>query len=189
MTRAANPKKRLRPVAEGGRRSGGGAKSSGAGPERSGVVRTRVPATSDATWLVRRSLDELGHALDDDLLYELRLLATELVTNSLRHGGLEPDDSIGIDVEVTATRTRVEVSDNGRGFVAARGEIAERQDDDSQPYGSGWGLRLVERLSDRWGVDRGDSTKLWFEIDTHAGRRAGGGPGAAWDLDAVGLGA
>ena len=28
----------------------------------------------------------------------------------------------------------------------------------------GWGLYLVEQLSDRWGVIRGKATTVWFEL-------------------------
>ncbi len=31
----------------------------------------------------------------------------------------------------------------------------------------GWGLRLVERLADRWGVAEG-STRVWFELSANA---------------------
>jgi hypothetical protein len=34
---------------------------------------------------------------------------------------------------------------------------------------SGWGLFLVEQLSDRWGVEQiGQATTVWFEIDRPA---------------------
>jgi hypothetical protein len=29
----------------------------------------------------------------------------------------------------------------------------------------GWGLFLVEKLADRWGVARNSLTRVWFEID------------------------
>jgi len=50
------------------------------------------------------------------------------------------------------------VSDPGPGF-----EPAEREPDDDP--GAGWGLFLVEQLSDRWGVDLNAGTSVWFEID------------------------
>jgi hypothetical protein len=30
---------------------------------------------------------------------------------------------------------------------------------------SGWGLYLVDQLTDRWGVTGTDGTRVWFEID------------------------
>jgi hypothetical protein len=33
------------------------------------------------------------------------------------------------------------------------------------PESSGWGLYLVERLAERWGVDRRpDGNEVWFEL-------------------------
>ena len=29
----------------------------------------------------------------------------------------------------------------------------------------GFGLRLVDKLATRWGVERGDGTVVWFEVD------------------------
>jgi len=30
---------------------------------------------------------------------------------------------------------------------------------------SGWGLFLVDRMADRWGVDRSEGTRVWFELE------------------------
>jgi anti-sigma regulatory factor (Ser/Thr protein kinase) len=52
---------------------------------------------------------------------------------------------------------RVEVHDRGPGFEMRK----------PKPRGSsgGYGLFLVERMSDRWGVQRNDTTYVWFELD------------------------
>ena len=36
---------------------------------------------------------------------------------------------------------------------------------DGQSEESGWGLYLVDTISDRWGVGRAGGTNVWFEID------------------------
>ena len=86
----------------------------------------------------------------------LRLLVSELVTNSVRHvvGSTEPVELV---VRVGAGRIRVEVHDGGAGFEPGRPE----------PRGSqgGFGLFLVERMASRWGVDTRDGTRVWFELD------------------------
>jgi hypothetical protein len=58
---------------------------------------------------------------------------------------------------------RVEVRDHGAGFVRPT---------DARDIG-GWGLMFVERLSDRWGIEEGAPTSVWFEIDTPAAEVAG----------------
>lgn len=47
---------------------------------------------------------------------DLRLLTSEIVTNALRHAGLESGESIGLGVEVSEDRIRVKVTDDGPGF-------------------------------------------------------------------------
>ena len=106
----------------------------------------------------RHSLDRLDGALPEEQLNELRLLVTELVTNSVRHG-VQADGWIELEVEIFANAVRVVVSDTGPGFDA---KAAPR------PHGDrpgGWGLCLVDQLADRWGVERGGHTSVWFEVD------------------------
>jgi anti-sigma regulatory factor (Ser/Thr protein kinase) len=83
---------------------------------------------------------------------------SELVTNSVRHSSADPRRSVGLEVAVTPSKLRVEVSDGGRGFEPRR-----RDGDRSRP--GGWGLYLVEQIADRWGVVLGSLTRVWFEID------------------------
>lgn len=116
-------------------------------------------AAANAAGAARRALDALAEHLEQRQLHEVSLLVTELVTNSVRHAGIGPTSSVGLDVSLSPTRLRVEVSDPGPGFEppAAPGPHPERI--------GGWGLQLVDRLSDRWGVLRGAETRVWFEMD------------------------
>ena len=50
------------------------------------------------------------------------------------------------------------MSDPGAGFVAAPRHPTESES-------SGWGLHLVDRIADRWGVVTKDRNEVWFEID------------------------
>ena len=139
------------------------------------ALKLTFPASAEAPQLARRSLEKLEGSLDDSRLYELRLLVTELVTNSVRHAGLGPSDSIGFEVAVTSDCTRIEVSDQGRGFedasVRTAPEAGDPADDPAlAARGSGWGFHLVEQLSDRWGISHHDGTRVWFEVDASAGR-------------------
>lgn len=83
---------------------------------------------------------------------DLRLLISELVTNSVRHGD---GDSVVVllDADVPGT-LRCEVIDDGTGFVPRA-----RQPDAI----GGRGLDLVEQLASSWGVREG-STHVWFEL-------------------------
>jgi anti-sigma regulatory factor (Ser/Thr protein kinase) len=118
----------------------------------------QLKAGPEAVGEGRHSLDRLGESLGARQLGELRLLVTELLTNSVRHA-CASGDWIALDVEVLTDAVRVVVSDRGPGFTP---------DPSPKPYldrPGGWGLYLVDRLADRWGVERAGKTAVWFEID------------------------
>ena len=85
---------------------------------------------------------------------DVKLLVSELVTNSVKYGGHGP---VRLDVSTGPDKLRAEVIDQGKGFTP------EKRSDDLHEVG-GWGLPLVENLADRWGTFEG-STHVWFEID------------------------
>jgi anti-sigma regulatory factor (Ser/Thr protein kinase) len=121
-------------------------------------VRLRLPGGPEAVSRARHSLSdleaELGHALFEDM----RLLVSELVTNSVRHAANRHHGEVELEIVVWSDLVRCRVSDGGPGF-----EARTRQPGDDPA--SGWGLFLVEQLSDRWGVELEDGTHVWFEVD------------------------
>ncbi len=98
--------------------------------------------------------DATRSLLAEPQVQTLRLLVSELVTNAVRHGGhAEP-------VQLHASwnsEVRVEVTDHGDGFTPA-----PRSGALDEP--GGFGLFLVGRLADRWGVETNDSTTVWFVL-------------------------
>jgi anti-sigma regulatory factor (Ser/Thr protein kinase) len=118
-----------------------------------------LAAKADSVAQARARLDALRGSVKDHVLDDLRLLVSEVVTNSVRHAGLGPRDAVGVRVVAGPERVRAEVVDPGPGF-----EPPKR--DPTAGAGSGWGLFLVQRVADRWGIDRLDGhTRVWFEID------------------------
>jgi two-component sensor histidine kinase len=85
----------------------------------------------------------------------VRLLVSELVTNSVKHAGAGPEDPIDVALTASADKVRVEVGDDGVGF--------EPRTSRTEP--GGFGLMLVEKLADRWGIERTPRPCVWFEID------------------------
>jgi anti-sigma regulatory factor (Ser/Thr protein kinase) len=97
---------------------------------------------------------------------DVRLLVSELVTNSVRHSeGASTGAPVTLEVAVSDGTLRVEVTDRGRGFEPQPREPG-------QSKASGWGLYLVDHLADRWGVMRNHITRVWFEIDQPTGAQA-----------------
>jgi anti-sigma regulatory factor (Ser/Thr protein kinase) len=123
----------------------------------------RYDAELETPALARHQLERwLPASIDESERGALRLLVSELVTNSVRH----PEGSTGLvelAVRIGTRAIRVEVRDGGAGFVPGRPE----------PHGAdgGFGLFLVERIASRWGVDTRDGTRVWFELDLAPGGR------------------
>ena len=87
------------------------------------------------------------------------LLASELVTNSVRHSGSAvPGGRVTVTVTTRGHDVRVEVTDRGADGVPALLPAA------GEAEGSR-GLRLVEALATRWGYERGGGLAMtWFEL-------------------------
>jgi anti-sigma regulatory factor (Ser/Thr protein kinase) len=117
-----------------------------------------LDATPDAVPLARRALADVEPVLPPELVRDLHLLTSELVTNSVRHGNLDPQARLLLTVRLTSDVVRVEVSDPGPGFEPPGVSTPTLYQQ------SGWGLYLVDQLATRWGVDRGTGTSVWFEI-------------------------
>jgi anti-sigma regulatory factor (Ser/Thr protein kinase) len=124
-------------------------------------VERHLPISPEAASTARHALDDLGDAMPDSRLRDVRLLVSEVVTNAVRHANLAAGDVIELVVELKLRTLRVEVHDPGGGFVPS-----VPSPDPSRP--SGWGLYLVAELADRWGVDSDETTLVWFEFDRPA---------------------
>ena len=114
-----------------------------------------IPRHTTAPSEARRAVEGLSGSVADDVIPDIKLLISELITNSVKYGG---EGSLRLKVDVDGPRKlRAEVIDQGAGFVpVARNRAATEV--------GGWGLHLVQSLSNRWGVHEG-STHVWFEID------------------------
>jgi two-component sensor histidine kinase len=110
-----------------------------------------LPPVPESARRCRRAL--VAGGLDPDLDHTVSLLATELVTNSVRHAAASSD--IRIEAVLAEGFARVEVIDHGAGF-----------DPEVRHSVNGFGLRLVDKLASHWGVAvQDDGTHVWFEVD------------------------
>ena len=85
-------------------------------------------------------------------------MISELVTNSVRHAGLDASEPVQLSVSVEGDTVRVAVRDPGPGFKPPPAP--------SDPaHVGGWGLVLVEQLAERWGVEHdGEANVVWCEL-------------------------
>jgi anti-sigma regulatory factor (Ser/Thr protein kinase) len=120
-----------------------------------------LPADASTPGVARTALTDQGLSVPAPIVPDLQLLVSELVTNSVRHANLAPGQRIELRVTVEPGTVRVEVEDPGPGFTPRPRRPGDRRDE-------GWGLYLVERIADRWGVTDGSPAVVWFEIDWRA---------------------
>jgi anti-sigma regulatory factor (Ser/Thr protein kinase) len=135
-------------------------------PQQDGLAMPSVSerATLDGTpasvFAARVVVDRtLAGLLPEPVLADVRLLVSELASNAVRHAG---GGGYQLDLDLDPHRLRVELADSGPGPVAG----ASTRLRDALPEG-GYGLGIVDRLSDRWGIERSPGphpTKIWFEL-------------------------
>lgn len=107
--------------------------------------------------VARAHLKDLLQDAPADVLEDVLLLTTEVLTNSLRHAPVDVRDRIHLAVHTSEDAVRVEVTDPGTGAIFTP-RIAEPHET------GGRGLLLLAELSDRWGIDRSQATTVWFEL-------------------------
>lgn len=124
------------------------------------IRRRRFCGGTSAPRHARRAVREtLGGTLSQRALGDAELLVSELATNSVRHAGCGEQDELAIEAAVDDDRVRVRLYDGGYGFDAG----APEKPDVAQA--GGFGLVLLDRLADAWGVQRGERFCVWFELE------------------------
>jgi anti-sigma regulatory factor (Ser/Thr protein kinase) len=119
-----------------------------------------VAAVPSAAGQARRAVADCG-LVESEQEPTLMLLVSELVSNSVRHAGLDRSEEIHLRARALDDGAYVEVCDHGR---AARDPRIRRTSVDALEVG-GLGLQLVDAMADRWGVERdGGQTCVWFEL-------------------------
>ncbi|MGW5698594.1 ATP-binding protein [Streptomyces asiaticus] len=116
-----------------------------------------VQATAEDVSMARRRVSSIvrswGMPLDEEVLSDLELLSSELITNAIEHAG----GACVVCVQRADARVRVEVIDGD----PTEPDRAEAGPDDE----GGRGLTLVTSLAADWGTRRSTAGKaVWFEI-------------------------
>jgi anti-sigma regulatory factor (Ser/Thr protein kinase) len=132
-----------------------GARDNAYGPR----IELRLDVGSNAAAEARAAVGALDGRASREALDDVRLLLSEIVTNAVRHSGSPPGAKISLAVSATEWGVCAEVSDGGAGFEPSPRDLPRLE-------AGGWGLHLVDRLADRWGVERGQPVRVWFEIDS-----------------------
>jgi anti-sigma regulatory factor (Ser/Thr protein kinase) len=113
-----------------------------------------IPCDLSAPARARRAVESLSAGVAPGVLADAKLLVSELITNSVKYGS---SDVVRLELHGREDGSlRVEVIDKGGGFVPIVPDRAVTEV-------GGWGLHLVHRVADRWGVAT-EASRVWFEI-------------------------
>lgn len=105
----------------------------------------------------RRFVREVLRDQPRDILEAVELMATELATNCVQHARTP----FKLTIHDTQGQVRIEVRDTGQGRPVPRSPTPRER--------TGRGLRIVEAMSDSWGIDDSSGAKtVWFTVLQHA---------------------
>lgn len=117
-------------------------------------VRKEIPNGPEAAALARRVLDPFESRVPEDVLVDVRLVLSEIVTNSYKHAGSPEGTPIEITVRDSQDVLRLDVID--RSIFDPTPETTE------ELRSVKWGLVVVDRVADDWG--RISEGGIWAEF-------------------------
>jgi anti-sigma regulatory factor (Ser/Thr protein kinase) len=139
------------------------------GPGVDSIICTlRVPADASSVGRVRKEIvaDLSDRDLPEELVGEAEIVASELLTNAVRHARPLSDGTIRVRWKIRGEVVEVEVTDGG-------GATVPRPAPRTVWLSSGRGLRIVRALAHEWGVteDRTGNV-VWATLGGPSRRRA-----------------
>jgi anti-sigma B factor antagonist len=120
----------------------------------------RLPFAAASVGVARRRLvaDLIAAGVYDSAVRDVALVISELLSNALRHAVPLPGSKIRVAWRIEPDSIQVSVSDGGG---PTRPELGEP----TQGATGGRGLRIVEKLSSRWGTSTGEEgATVWAEV-------------------------
>ncbi len=118
--------------------------------------RFQLSGLPQAVGAARRALRDWERHFEPDLFYDLSLCISELVTNTVRRGEPAAAERIELAVWRSAGLIRAEIREPRPDVRVSTPATMVPRD---------WGMFIVDRVADRWGVDRSEGTLVWCEID------------------------
>jgi hypothetical protein len=125
--------------------------------------RFKLRGLPQAIGAARRTLRDWEAHFEPDVFYDLSLCVSELVSNTIRQGQPAGGDELELGVWRSDVLVRAEIREPRAHLVVSKPATMVASD---------WGMFIVDRVADRWGVDRSEGTLVWCEIDLAADGRA-----------------
>jgi anti-sigma regulatory factor (Ser/Thr protein kinase) len=124
------------------------------------VISLPIRGDTEAPRIARNAvLSRLEGQVAAEDAYDIALVVSELVTNSVMHADLGADDTLLVEMAVGDDRLAITVTDPGSHLVP---RLSPR--DALTPHG--FGLHLVNDISASWGVRRrAGGTQVWCELE------------------------
>jgi anti-sigma regulatory factor (Ser/Thr protein kinase) len=119
-----------------------------------------LPFAASSVGAARRRLvsDLIAAGIYDSAVCDAALVLSELLSNALRHAVPLPGAKIGVAWRIDDDNVQVSVRDGGG---PTRPELGQP----TQSTTGGRGLRIVEKLSRRWGTSLGDQgVTVWAQV-------------------------
>jgi hypothetical protein len=116
----------------------------------------RFRGMPQAVGAARRALRQWESHFEPILFYDLSLCVSELVTMSVQQRDPADDDEAELAVRRSTAVVRAEVREH-RPDLVVRSAPART--------GNDWGMFIVDRVADRWAVERDSGARVWCEID------------------------
>lgn len=124
-----------------------------------GAMLVRHEPASAAVVRSEIALDLDLHGVDEDLIHDVTLVATELVGNAVRHGAStsDPEAAWTVAWSIGPEEILISVEDPNEALPVVRHAAPDAP--------NGRGLAIVEALSSEWGVDPTDRGKrVWAKV-------------------------
>ena len=118
--------------------------------------RLQLSGLPQAVGAARRALRDWERHFEPDVFYDLSLCVSELVTNTVKRGQPVAGEQIELGVWRSQRLIRAEIREPRADAQVSKPATMVPRD---------WGMFIVDRVADRWGVDRSEGTLIWCEID------------------------
>jgi anti-sigma regulatory factor (Ser/Thr protein kinase) len=119
-------------------------------------IRKDIANGPEASAEARRLVTSFADHLPAPILEDVRLVSSELVSNSYKHAGNPPGHPITVSLDLSGNRLRIEVVD-GSVFDPTPETVGELRD-------VKWGLTIVDRIADAWGRIDPPEGGIWAEF-------------------------